>query len=72
MHEILRETRLEKGYSQRYMAEKLNISKPFFCQLENDKRKLNYDMALKIACILDVKPDDLFYEEHLKRINEEY
>lgn len=69
MHNILKETRLKFNYSSKYMAEQLNISKPFYSQLETDKRKLSYDMALKIARIFDMKPDDLFYEEHSKRVD---
>ena len=69
MHNKLRETRLKNHYTSRYMAEQLNISKPFYSQLENDKRKLTYDMALKIARIFNVRPDKLFYEEHLNKLN---
>lgn len=69
MHNKLREKRLQNHYTSRYMAEKLNISKPFYSQLENDKRKLTYDMAIKIAKIFNTKPDKLFYEEHVNRVD---
>ncbi len=69
MHYKLREIRLKNHYTAKYMAEKLNISKPFYSQLENDKRKLTYDMAIRIASIFNTKPDKLFYDEHLKKIN---
>ena len=67
MHNKLRELRLKNDYSSRYMAERLNISKPFYSQLENDRRKLNYDMAIKIAKVFNTKPDKIFYEEHVNR-----
>ena len=48
----LKEARIKKGYTAKYMAEQLNISKPFYSQLENDRRTLSYIMAIKIADIL--------------------
>lgn len=33
------------------MAEQLGISKPFYSQIENDRRSLSYKMAVKIADI---------------------
>ena len=68
MHNKLRDLRLKNHYTSRYMAEELNISKPFYSQLENDKRKLTYDMAIKIALIFKTKPDKIFYEEHLNKL----
>ena len=49
------------------MAEKLEISKPFYCQIENGKRRLTYDMAVRIAQIFKKKPDAIFYEDHINR-----
>lgn len=69
MHQKLKETRLKYHYTSKYMAEQLNISKPFYSQLENDKRKLTYDMAVKIARIFKLKPDKLFYEEHKNKVD---
>ena len=46
------------------IADKLNISKCFYWQIENDKRKLSYEMAVKIAKIFNKKPDDIFYEDY--------
>lgn len=43
------------------MAKKLNITASFYSQLENQKRRLFYDMAFKIAAVFGMKPDDLFY-----------
>ncbi len=61
MHE-LKEIRKKHHLTCEEMAEKLNISKPFYWQLENDKRRLSYDMAFKIAKIFKKKPDDIFYK----------
>ena len=68
MNSKLREERIKKGYTTKYMAEQLQISKPFYSQLENDKRTLSYKMAIKIANILKSKPDKLFYDDFKERI----
>lgn len=62
--ERLKEYRLKFRYSHRQMAELLGISKTFYWQLENNKRRLSYDMAVKMANIFEVTPDHLFYEEY--------
>ncbi len=59
----LKEIRMKNKYSCQKMAESLNISKPFYWQLENQKRKLSYVMAVKIAKIFKMKPDEIFYQE---------
>ncbi len=45
------------------MAKLLTISKTYYWQLENNKRRISYNMAIKIATIFALKPDDIFYEE---------
>ena len=64
----LKEARIKKGYTAKYMAEQLNISKTFYSQLENDRRTLSYIMAIKIADILKTKPDKLFYDDFKERM----
>ncbi len=59
----LKELRKANHLTHQMMANALNISKPFYWQLENNKRRLSYNMAVKIATILNTKPDDIFYEE---------
>lgn len=57
----LKEKRISAGYSCRKMAMKLNISKTFYWQIENNQRRMSYEMAVKIAKVFNMKPDDLFY-----------
>lgn len=45
------------------MSKLLGISKPYYWQIENRKRGLSYQMAVNIAKIFNLKPDDIFYEE---------
>ncbi|MDD4027489.1 MAG: helix-turn-helix transcriptional regulator [Bacilli bacterium] len=54
--------RRENNYTHMQMANMLDISKSYYCQIENNKRKLTYDMAYRISKILKCKPDDLFYD----------
>ncbi len=63
----LKKRRLEKRYTCKNMAEILNVSKPFYWQLENGKRRLSYSMAIKIAKIFKTKPDQIFYDEYKNR-----
>lgn len=61
--EKLKKLRINKNYTTKNMADILHISKPFYWQLENNVRKLSYEMAVNIAKIFNLKPDDIFYEE---------
>ena len=51
------------------MANMLKISKTYYWQLEQNKRRMTYDMAIKIAKIFNLKPDDLFYDEMTNKTN---
>ena len=68
MNVKLKQLRHKNGYTTKDMAEKLGISKPFYCQLENNKRTLSYTMAIKIAQIFKKKPDAIFYEDFKQRM----
>ena len=59
----LRELRMLHNYSYSDMATFCSISKTYYWQIENKKRRLSYDLAVKIAKIFNLKPDDIFYEE---------
>ena len=59
----LKKLRIEKGYSIKDMSDFLNISTAYYCLIENKKRNLYYDMAIKIASIFNMKPDELFYKK---------
>lgn len=59
----LKKIREEKKYTMQDMANFLNISKTFYWQIENKKRRLSYEMAIKIANIFSLKPDELFYKD---------
>lgn len=61
MSGILKKIRMEKGYTQEQMAEKLGYKdKSGYNHLENGNVKLSVDRAIKIAKILEVDPTVFF------------
>lgn len=68
MYNKLKEVRRNKKMTAREVAEKVGISKPFYCQIENCKRRLSYDTAVKISNVFGVKPDYLFYDDAVKQM----
>lgn len=67
MNSKLKKIRTKENITSREMSEKLNISKPFYSQIENGRRRLSYDMAIKIAKIFNMTPDELFYDDHVSK-----
>ena len=65
----LKQYRINNNYSYGKMSKILNISKTHYWQIENNQRKLYYDMSIKIADIFKTKPDQLFYDEVRVRID---
>lgn len=59
--EKLKQIRKKRKYTIYDMAKILKITPSFYSQIENGKKRLFYDMAIKIADIFSMKPDDLFY-----------
>ena len=57
----LKKLRKKYNYSVKDMADKLNISVAYYSLIENKKRNLYYDLAIKIAKIFNLKPDDIFF-----------
>jgi putative transcriptional regulator len=53
------------------MAKMLGISRTFYWQIENGKRKLKYLMAIQISSIFNLRPDDIFYDEFLNIVDNE-
>ena len=66
--ERLKELRSENKFTNQFMADNLGISKPYYWQLEHDEKRLSYSMAIKIADIFHLKPDDIFYDEYKSKM----
>lgn len=64
----LKEIRAKHKLTHQTMADTLKISKSFYWQIENNKRRLTYDMAIKIADIFKTTPDEIFYEDFKKEV----
>ncbi len=65
MHK-LKQLRQKNKYSYQYVADILNISKTYYWQIENNKRRLTYELAIRISDIFNLKPDDIFYNDFKK------
>lgn len=66
MYKKLKELRSKHNYTTKIMADKLGISKAFYCQIENGVRRLSYDMAVRIAQVFNLKPDTIFLTDHIE------
>ena len=55
----LRELRIEKGYSQEYLAHELNMTQGNYCKLESDGHFPSANALEKLAEIYETTPQDL-------------
>jgi len=58
--ENLRKIRIEKGYTQEYLAEKVGIHPTYIGKLESGKSNPSIKMLFKISRALDVKLSQIF------------
>ncbi|MDR2743332.1 MAG: helix-turn-helix domain-containing protein [Treponema sp.] len=56
----IRRYRGYRQWTQAEFAEKLDISVNFLCDIENGKRWISPSSMVKIACILNIEPFELF------------
>ena len=59
----LRCLRKEKGISTSTMANTLNISQSMYSYIEIGKKRLSYDIAVRISNIFNITPDEIFYDD---------
>ncbi len=52
--------RKAKKITLKEMGEYLNVTSSYYSQIEKKKKRLYYDMAIKIANYFGKKPDELF------------
>lgn len=64
----LKDLRMSRNFTCAEMASSLGITKSYYWKLENAKCNLTYQMALDIAKIFNLKPDDIFYEDFKNRM----
>jgi transcriptional regulator with XRE-family HTH domain len=58
--EKIRLLRLEKKYSQEYVAAQLELSQSYYGRIENGKRTISVDCLMKILTVLDVDYNTFF------------
>lgn len=65
MREYLKEMRTERGYSMQDIADKLEISRQYYQQIESGERQQNMDitLAVKIAGVMNVPVESIIDEE---------
>lgn len=63
--EKLKELRVKQELTYQQVADRAGISKEHYWFIENGKRGLTYEMAVRIAKVFDKKPDDIFLSKML-------
>lgn len=64
--EYLRKKREEKGYSQQYIADKLNVSKMAVSNWENGNRAIYATSLIKYCLAIGINPNDIVSELKFK------
>ena len=59
----LRQERQKKGWTIKYVATLMEISPSMYGYIENGGKRLSYDMAVKLADLFKMTPDELFIED---------
>ncbi len=59
----IRSKRLEKNYSQTYLASRLKISQSYYAKIENGITKLTVDELIEISEILNIDLSELFSQK---------
>ena len=60
----LKELREEKGYTYEEMAKQVGICKSYYWHIEHHNRRLYYDIAIKIAAVFGLHPDEINWDEN--------
>lgn len=63
----LKEIREDKEKTHQEVADEIGVSKPYYWQIENGKRGLSYELAVKIAGVFGKNPDDIFLPTELTK-----
>ena len=62
---LMEQKRLEKKYTQQFMADSIEVSVGCYNMYENNQRKIPKDKAEKISTILGCKIEDIFTPSNL-------
>ena len=67
INEKIRLLRLEKNYTQEYVAAQLELSQSYYGRIENGKRTISVDCLMKILSVLDVDYNTFFNDVNYKQ-----
>ena len=59
----LRTLRISHGLTTSDMANKLDMSQSMYSYIEIGKKRLSYKVAVEIADVFDMTPDEIFYKD---------
>jgi len=63
----LKHIREEHTKTLQEVAEEVGSTKPYYWQIEKGEKVLSYELAVKIASVFEMKPDDIFLPEELTK-----
>lgn len=63
VYQKLKSKRIRRRMSCVDIAKIVGISPAYYSQIENKSRRLYYFMAVKIAKVFNMTPDELFYDD---------
>lgn len=69
--EFILHGRLKKGLTQTEVAEKLGLSQSYYAYIENGKRNVFLDLAMRICKCLDLPLEDFVALQHGASVNKE-
>jgi transcriptional regulator with XRE-family HTH domain len=64
-HEVLKSIRIEKGFTQKSLADKLGVSETAVRNWENTAREPSYEILCKLAKIFDITVGQLLGAEEI-------
>ena len=70
IYDRLKKVRLEKNYSQDYLAKKLGITQKAYSKIENNETKLNVDVLQRLTEILEVPIESFFRTNNQPSLND--
>lgn len=61
----LKQMRIDEGFTYKMVADEIGVTKEYYWMIENGKRRLSYELAVKIARVFNTSPDNIFLDNKL-------
>jgi putative transcriptional regulator len=68
MNNYIKKQRLSLGLTQSTLAKRVNISRPYLSEIENNKTEPSGKVVLRIAKHLQCKAEEIFFEEDVLHV----